>query len=393
MSQQEEEYADRPLTTGIAAPEYVLGEAAMKENQGKALSESGISQGKVMRFSSWNVINAIEQGYIKPGYSLVQYLQATWDGYPDDPPSPVCRCGKFVGQSEGNWARHVSSSPEGKHGRRPIKRFELVNVWGIQGAKKSTLIAQIILYLHGAYNKSLSKEEFERICDYCQKITITNTKELIEVGRELKKAGDSYDVLYLDDINSIIPKQLAWKDREAYEAVFEAIGMIRRNVRVIITSEPNIEMVIQAFNRVMTFEVIVFPASKFKVERMCHDIHPYYWAKDKVTKIVVQEGRFNPYDTPNYFWKKYEERTNSQGQEGWQRSLDKLQAYEEGADGTSQMAEASKKLVAHSITVDEIGRIMKEVDIKGGGEKRRLAAEKIKTQMFKRLNVPEADAQ
>jgi hypothetical protein len=251
MSEQEEVYAERPETTGVADAGAVLSQEGMEKAQTRALTEAGTNAGKVVKVSSWNVINAIEQGYVKPGLRLIDYLRATWEGYQDDPPSPVCKCGKFVGQSEGKWRRHMEANPEGTHGRRPIKRFELVNVWGIQGAKKSTLIAQLLLLLHGAYNRKISDEEFRRICDYCQKITITNTKELIEVGRELKEAGDSYDILYLDDLNSIIPKQLAWKDRPAYEAVFEAIGMIRRSVRVIITSEPNIEMVILAFNRVM----------------------------------------------------------------------------------------------------------------------------------------------
>jgi hypothetical protein len=347
-----EESEERPRSSGLLADEFVKSQKQMEELQGEALKEAGTSSKKVMRFSSWNVINAIEQGYVKPGLRLLDYLRATWEGYEDDPPSPVCKCGIYIGQSEGRWKRHRDSTEDGynarKHGRRPIKRFELVNVWGIQGAKKSTFIAQLILALHGAYDPTLSDEEFHKICDYCQKITITNTKELIEVGRELKEAGDSYDVLYLDDLNSIIPKQLAWKDREAYEAVFEAIGMIRRNVRVIITSTPNIEMVMAAFNRVMTFEVIVYPASKYKVERMCHDIHPYFWAKDKVTKIVIEEGRFNPYDTPHYFWATYEKRTNSEGNRNWQRSLDKLQAYEEGGGKTAE--EVTRKAI-HAVKV------------------------------------------
>ena len=353
----------------ISEAEAVKSQKDMVKMQGEALSEAGVASGKVMSFSSWNVINAIEMGYVKVGFHLEDYLRATWEGYPDDPPSPVCKCGKFVGQSEGKWEAHLAANPEGKHGRRPIKRFELVNVWGIQGAKKSTFILQLLLDLHGGYKPEISEERFREICDYCQKITITNTKELVAVGRELKEAGDSYDVLYLDDLNSIIPKQLAWKDREAYEAVFEAIGMIRRSVRVIITSAPNIEMIIGAFNRVMTFEVLVVPASKYKVERMCHDIHPYFWAKDKVTKIVIEEGRFNPYDTPHYLWGKYEERTNSEGSRNWQRSLDKLQAYDEGASGmlANEEKNAKRAAITHMGNSNEFQKILRKNGIKGDG--------------------------
>ena len=358
---------ERPLFSRLERTEDDAGKSLqdMQSQVGRDLEEQGVQKTRAISVGSWQVAQAIKHGYVIPGWKLIDYVRSTWKGIEGDKPSPICVCGEWVGQDEEKWTAHwLRQKNDGEHYRKPRKRFHLVNLWGEQGATKSSFVAQLLGLAHGGYDQSLPHDKWREAWDWCQRVTICNRDDLKEVAALLDEPGKRFDILYFDDLNSTIGKQLAWEDRDLYRQTFELLGMIRRNVGTIITTAPNIEMVIGAFQRVMTFEGIVFPNSTFKVERMCHDIHPYFWAKDRVTKIVVEEGSFDPYDTPMYYWKPYEDRTNSQGHGAMQRVIERigeLEQEKEGEDG-EEVKKMAKKMV--NVPTNQILDSVRESGIK-----------------------------
>ncbi len=320
--------------------------AEMEKQVQRDFSEQGIREPSV---GSYQVAMAIKRGYVVPGWRLIDYVRSTWKGMEGDQLSPICICGEYVGDDKEAWIAHGwrEGEPEGlgngtvSHRRKPRKRFQLVNVWGEQGSTKSSFVAQLLGLAHQGYGEGLTDEERIKAWDWCQEITICNRDDLQKAADYLDEPGKRFDVLYLDDVNSTIGKQLAWEDRDLYRLTFNLVGMIRRNVGTLFTSLPNIQMLIGSFVNVETFEVIVYPNSTYKVERMAHDIHPYLFAKDRITKIIVDEGSFNPYDTPMYYWKKYEERTNIQGHGAIRNVIDRIGELEqETADNKKEEVKA-----------------------------------------------------
>lgn len=392
MTETEQSWAERPRTSKLENDPDAWDKEAkdkhvklMEENLSRSLREQGVPNKEVASVSSFQVYQAIKHGYVIPGWKLIDYIRSTWQGFETDPPSPLCVCGAFIGKDDANWESHLALP--GEHARKPRRRFHLVNVWGEQGSSKSSFVAQMLGLVHGGYAQGVSQGEWQEAWDWSQKVTITNREDLKAVAELAEKPGQRFDVVYFDDLNSIIGKQLAWEDRQLYKATFEMLGMIRRVTGAIITSAPNIEMVIGAFNRVMTFECIVYPNSSFKVERMCHDIHPYYWATDKVTKIMIEEDRFDPYDTPLYFWKPYEERTNSVGHGSFRKVVERMNELD--AEGEGQGGKDAAKAVHKAFTNTDVREIVKELGLKASGEKLQELTKRLKERAAQRLKLPE----
>jgi hypothetical protein len=322
--------------------------------------------------NSWAVAEAVKHGYILKDYNLIDYIETTWQGLSTDPPHPVDPAKKRT-------------------------RFHLINVWGEQGASKTSFVAQLAGLAYGAYEDRLTIEERRAIWRFVQQIVIVNRTDLRRVAEMVKNPNQRFKLIILDDINSIIPRQLAWMDRDLYQETFTLLGMIRRKAGCIVTTEPNIEMLIEAFKEVMSIEVIVYPNSSYKVERMCHDIHPYYRAQDKLTKIIVEDpdhgAIFNPYDTPTEWWDEYQARTNDQGQEAWDKTIARIAKLEESAaDKDKEERESAEKAIKRGST-----REIAEKYRAAGGKMNQHDIEKIvhlvKAEQMSKLKNPELVAQ
>ncbi len=289
------------------------------------LGEGAEEEGS-LQLASWQLAEAIKRGYVIPGFNLVDYVRSTWQGLSTDAKNPI--------------------RPD-----RPRTRFHLVNIWGEQGSAKTSFAAQLLGLAYGAYDEDKTEEEKVAAWEFCEKVTVVNRQDLITVAELVSEPNQRLKVMLLDDLNSIIPRQLAWEDRELYRYSFQLLGMIRRKTGVVLTTEPNIEMVIEAFKEVMTFEVILYPNATYKVERMCHDIHPYYRAQDKLTKIIIDDpdhgATFDPYDTPSWWWERYQDRTNVEGHCAWRKVIDRMSEMEDEAanKGGKEVLDAQVKAI------------------------------------------------
>ena len=165
--------------------------------------------------------------------------------------------------------------------------------------------------------------------------------------REAKQKNQRFKVLVLDDVNSIIPRQLAWEDRELYRKLFTLLGMIRRKAGTLLITAPNIEMVIGALVSTSTFEGMVYHGSvkyleggalemhpeipSYDIERICHRINPSIIGKDFPTKIIVESADHGATldwrDVPGWWWNEYQDRTNEQGQKAWDDTLDRVESF------------------------------------------------------------------
>lgn len=237
-----------------------------------------------------NVQDAIDQGYVYPGWKLKDYLMATDKGNPNLPKNPYCSCGaKF--QKEELFEAHLKANLD--HIRRPRKPFEYVDTWGVQGASKSAFIIRKLYELYGNYDTVIDRMLLEK------DMVIAAYEEVPEPEQRIPAAC-------MDDLNTIISKQEWFIDKEFYILFHKFLNTIRTKFGTVFSTLPNVEFTPDMLGDVITFEVIIYPNSTYKVERYCWDIHPWEPVKAKFTKIVVETGVFDIYQTPPDVWAKYQ---------------------------------------------------------------------------------------
>ena len=306
------------------------------------LSEEERRNPAVLEVKSAEVRKAINHGYILVGeesFNLIDYIVAT-----------------FAGLSTDEFKR---------------TRFHMINIWGEQGAMKTNLAVQLIALAAGCYEAGISEEEWRRRWAWVREMCIVSREDLIRVGRTIEAGGTSrFPVILIDDINSILGRQLAWEDRDLYRLAFNVWGMIRRVCGTILTTEPNIEIIMEVLKEIMTFEVIVYPGSKgspsipsYKAERMCHDIHPYFRAVDKITKIIVEEDvPFDPLSVPTWWWETYQPDTTLEGRKNFGKMLDRMEELvdEAAKGGKDEMKKMAKSAARSPYTDDTLGTILRE---------------------------------
>jgi hypothetical protein len=316
------------------------------------LSEEEKKVPGILEVKSALVAQAINHGYILVGeedFNLIDYIVATFQGL---------------------------STDEFKR-----TRFLLVNIWGEQGAMKTNLAVQLIAWAAGCYEEGISREEWRKRWAWVREMCIVSRQDLIRVGRRIQ-AGDTarFPVILLDDVNSILGRQLAWEDRDLYRLSFTVWGMIRRVVGTVITTEPNIEMIMEVLKEIMNFEVIVYPGSKgnpsipsYKAERMCHDIHPFFRATDKTSKIIVEEDvPFDPLSVPTWWWETYQPATSTEGRESFGKMLDRMEELEDelisGKDDKAEKLRLAKSATAHAFTNGDVKKLALKNDIHASAE-------------------------
>lgn len=330
------------MTVEEAFRPSLIGHDASRVKNELELSEDEKKDDGILQVASYEVAKAINHGYILVGdeaFNLIDYIVAT-----------------FAGLSTDEFKR---------------TRFLLVNIWGEQGAMKTNLAVQLIANAAGCYEIGISKEERVRRWRWVREMCIVNREDLIRVGRKIEAGEDArFPVILLDDVNSILGRQLAWEDRDLYRLSFTCWGMIRRVAGCVITTEPNIEVIMEVLKEMMNFEVIVYPGSKgnpsvpsYKAERMCHDIHPYFRATDKASKIIVEEDvAFDPLSVPEWWWAGYQPDTSKEGRKTFGKMLDRMEELEGellkgGKDGMKQIAKTAAR---SPYTDDTLGTILRE---------------------------------
>jgi hypothetical protein len=266
----------------------------------------------------------INHGYILPGYNLIDYIRSTWAGLPTDPVNPI-------------------------DATKPRLRFHAVNIWGEAGASKTNLAVQLMGLVYGAYDPNPERAKVG--WEYVQRMCIVNTQDLIDAYSMIQKANERLRLILIDDVNTIIPRQLWFEDKQLYMKLYKMLGMIRRKVGTFMTTEPNIEFLQDALGGICTFEVIVYPNSTYQVQRYCADIDPWHALKARVVKICVEYSSYSIYDVPPEFWRVYQARTNEEGNKTF---MDVVEHLKGGGKRAEEMKKEASRFVA---------RTMREVNV------------------------------
>jgi hypothetical protein len=205
---------------------------------------------------------AMDLGYVIKEWGFVDYLRAAIFGNPSD---SVKRVG-----------------------------FENVVVWGKQGTGKSNLALQLAYAIYQDWDVALKR-------------LILTPQEVVQLYRETRREGKRIPLVVLDDITTIFPKQLWFVNRELFTLLQQFIATVRERFSVIISTTPLIQNLVSSLADNITFEVAVFPAGSYLVER-------YAWLPEpekpisSLHKIVVEYALFNLGDVPSDVWDEYEER-------------------------------------------------------------------------------------
>lgn len=304
---------------------------------------------------------------------------------------------------EGVWLPVTSIRKAGRdfvYGWQAVPDSEIICANGLKthNSMKTNLAVQLIAEAAGCFEKGISDEEWRRRWTWVREMCIVSRQDLIRVGRRIQ-AGDEarFPVLLLDDVNSILGRQLAWEDRDLYRLAFETWGMIRRVVGCIITTEPNIGVIQDVLCEMMTFEVIVYPGSKgnpsmpsYTAERMCNRIHPYYRDKGDMTKIIVEEDvMFDPLSVPSGWWATYQPETNKEGRAKFGKMLDRMEEIEtellEGGKGAKEERKVAEKVARNMGNTRDIEKILRDSGLKGDGTKMARAIKAVKDYATERV--------
>lgn len=343
------------------------------------LDEAEKKKPGVFASNSSLVLQAIDHGYVLVfkdpetgevyGYNLIDYIISTFGGLPTD--------------------------------QFPRTRFQLVNVWGEVGAMKTNLAVQLVALAAGCYEEGISEDEWRSRWAWVREMCIVNREDLIRVGDKIAEEGNArFPVLLLDDVDSVLGKQMSWEDQELYRLVHQTWGMIRRVVGCIITTEPDIEMVQTTLQQMMSFEVIVYPGSRgnpsvpsYKAERMCSDIHPYFRAKNKLTKIVVEDNVvFDPQSVPTWWWETYQPATTEEGRKTFKKMVNRMRELEdEMAKGgpEAEKKKANANAVRRVLSVPELEKTLRSEGVKISEHQAQRVTRKLKEVAKEKLGVEE----
>lgn len=294
----------------------------------------------------WKTVqDAIDQGYVYPGWKLIDYLMATDKGNPNLPKNPYCSCGlKFL--KEDLFEQHLKASPT--HIRKARKPFEYVDVWGVQGASKSAFVLRKLYELYGDYDIVLERMLLER-------------DMLIDAYKEVPEPDQRIPAACLDDLNTIISKQEWFVDKDFYIIFHRFLNTIRTKFGTVFSTLPNVEFTPEMLGDVMTFEVIIYPNSTYKVERYCWDIHAYEPVKAKFTKIVVETGLFDIYQTPPEVWYKYQQKRIEVANKLFTEMNDYMQ---NGGKRGEMKKKVVKSLEREDLTLNDLSMMARQTGIK-----------------------------
>ena len=123
---------------------------------------------------------------------------------------------------------------------------------------------------------------------------------------------------------------------------------------------------------VITFDVIIYPNSTYKVERYCWDIHPWEPVKAKFTKIVVETGLFDIYQTPPEVWSRYQAKRF----EVANRLFTEMKDYMQNG---GRKGEEKKELIRRGLketTIEDVVKAWRDMGIKIGSDDARKLVKK-----------------
>ncbi|MEN3051962.1 MAG: hypothetical protein ABC596_09160 [Candidatus Methanosuratincola petrocarbonis] len=210
------------------------------------------------------IVRAAHQfGYIKLGWNLYDYLIAAVRGIEGDP--------------------------------MPKAGFEDVIIWGKQGTGKSNLAMQLMFILYQDW-------------DWVLKRVILTPQEVLSLYKETKAMTGRIPIVELDDITTIFPKQLWFMSKDMYIALQQFIATVRMRFCNILVSTPLPQNVVSSLKENASFEVVVYPATSYMVER-------YAWLTDlkrpcvaTLKKIYTEYSTFDIFNVPGDVWKEYEDK-------------------------------------------------------------------------------------
>jgi hypothetical protein len=206
---------------------------------------------------------AIQFGYIKEGWRVVDYIRHTAVPSPDD---PVQRQG-----------------------------FEDVLTWGQPGTGKSNLNLQILYSLFQDWNEVLNH-------------TIMTKDQLYEVYRMTTEEQVRIPVLLMDDITTTIPKQLYFLAMKEFVRLQQFIATIRPRIGTLMSNSPLPQNLISILRDMITIEIIVFPNFSYMVERYCWFPDQKKAATAYLQKVVTEFHSWDMYQIPKDVWNIYNER-------------------------------------------------------------------------------------
>ena len=294
-----------------------------------------------------NVRDAVEQGYIYPGWKFIDYMRATDKGNPN--------LGLHCGTCSRNiydrevFDKHIS---ETNHTPKVRKPFEYVDVWGVQGASKSAFCFQVLAMLYQDWQTAVDRMILEK-------------DMLIAAYEEVPEPEQRIPAGVLDDLNTIISKQEWFVDKDFYILFHRFLNTIRTKFGTILSTLPNVEFTPEMLSSIITFECILYPNSKYKVERYCWDIHPWEPAKAKFTKIVVEYSGFDIYRTPEQWWNKYQQKRMQVANELFTKMKDYMVNGGKQADLKKKVLSSLEK---EDIPINELTKAGRQFGIKGDQE-------------------------
>ena len=218
---------------------------------------------------------AIDVDYVRPGYSLQDYLNGAINGFP---------------------ARKGEEDDIKKAG------FNLVAICNEMGVYKSNLCMQLGGQVYGEEHAG----EWDPDWDLVLKYKVLQRDAIIPLWKQARDEG-RIKYLLLDDLDSIFSKELWFEDRPLYIKLRKAVNLIRPRVANFCVSAPSLNDVISILNTKITFEVMPFPNRTYMVERYCRFVDQFSSTSNFFRKIMTEYSRFKAKDLPASVWKQYDD--------------------------------------------------------------------------------------
>ena len=267
---------------------------------------------------------AEQQGYIRKGWNLQQYMMAAIKGDPND---KTKRAG-----------------------------FNNIHIWGDMGSGKSNLELQYGKLIFGSWEGALS----HFILNLTDIVTIYDELKALEAKQREKDPGfmAKIPLVIADDLNTIFSKELWFEDRELYIQTRKVFNLIRPKCSNWMSSTPTMEDLSSIFSEKLNFEVLVFPNQTYMAERYCRFVDKFSPTSSYFKKVMIEFSKYELADVPSWVYEEYGKRRHAQIDIEFDKFRDIVQKR---IDGGEEVSTTKKSANQSTFNREAMSKIIDEV--------------------------------